>query len=233
MSYRKTDICGSFFLEVTYQPEFCFEKHEEPEGCHKPKKNWDRLTIHGLWPNNNDGTYPQNCSKEKFDLTSLDTIRTELEDEWLNIKALPGSKSHAGFWEHEWSKHGTCTGLSQLDYFSGALKQLIDTPSIVKEAEMNQSFVKRDELLKFYGGNEFAVLVCERGYLSEVRVCHQKEMDGNVGERMGCPEAILGENSCGSEIKIAKFVVVHTEHGIDKEEDVLVEPAAGVEKKQE
>jgi hypothetical protein len=58
-------------------------------------------------------------------------------------------------------------------------------------------------------------------------------MGGNVGERMGCPEAILREDSCGNEIKIARFVVVHTEDGEDKEEGGLAESAVGVEKKQE
>jgi hypothetical protein len=43
----------------------------------------------------------------------------------------------------------------------------------------------------------------------------------------------LREDSCGNEIKIAKFVVVHTEDGEDKEEGGLVESAAGVEKEQE
>jgi hypothetical protein len=43
----------------------------------------------------------------------------------------------------------------------------------------------------------------------------------------------LREDSCGNEIKIAKFVVVHTEDGEDKEEGGLVESAAGVEKELE
>lgn len=190
---------------MTYQPEFCWEKHETPEGCHHPKQTWDRLTIHGLWPNNDDGSYPQSCSNEKFDLSSLEPIREELEQEWPNIKALPNSASHGDFWEHEWSKHGTCTGLSQLEYFSHALKKLVPTPSIVKDAEEQHTAVKKDDLLAVYGGAQLAALVCKKDYLSEVRVCHQKETDGNVGERMDCPEAILRASSCGSEIRIASF----------------------------
>jgi ribonuclease T2 len=190
---------------VTYQPEFCFLKHEEPEGCHHPKHIWDRLTIHGLWPNNDDGSYPQNCSDEKFDLSNLQPIRDELEQQWPNIKALANSTSHVEFWEHEWSKHGTCTGLSQLDYFSHALKKLIPTPSIMKDAEKQHSFVTKNDLLKFYDGAQRAALVCNKGYLSEVRVCHQKETDGDVGGRIDCPQSILREASCGETIQIASF----------------------------
>jgi ribonuclease T2 len=193
---------------VTYQPEFCHVHNEKPEGCQKPKGIWDRLTIHGLWPNNDDGSYPQHCSNEEFDLSSLAQIRDDLEQRWPNIKALPESSSHGEFWEHEWSKHGTCTGLSQLDYFSHALQKLIPTPSIVKDAEENHSLVSRDMLLEAYGGVKRVALVCDKEYLSEVRVCHQKEMNGNVGERMECPESILKESSCGIEIRIASFMTI-------------------------
>ena len=196
----------SLFKKVTFQPEFCVHKHEKPEGCHHPRQIWNRLTIHGLWPNNNDGSYPQNCSNERFDLSNLQPIREELEQKWPNIQApSPDSESHVSFWEHEWSKHGTCSGLSQLDYFSHALKELIPTPSIVTDAEEQHAHVKKDDLIKAYGGDQLVALVCEKGYLSEVRVCHQKEADGNVGERMECPETILKESSCGSDIGIASF----------------------------
>mmetsp|Transcript_26557 Transcript_26557/g.41211 ORF Transcript_26557/g.41211 Transcript_26557/m.41211 type:complete len:316 (-) Transcript_26557:197-1144(-) len=205
-NHKNIDNSFDFYVfSMTFQPEFCSEKHEAPEGCHHPKQIWDRLTIHGLWPNNDDGTYPQNCSNEKFDLTSLQPIRDELEQQWPNIKALPNSASHGEFWEHEWSKHGTCTGLSQLEYFSKAVKMLMPTPSIVKDAETQHSVVKKDDLLAVYGGAQLAALVCKKNYLSEVRVCHQKETDGNVGKRMDCPQSILRESSCGSEIRIASF----------------------------
>jgi len=194
-----------YVFSMMHEPEFCSQKHEEPEGCHHPKRIWDGLTIHGLWPNNDDGSYPQNCSSEQFDLSVLQPIRDELEQQWPNIKALPNSTSYGDFWEHEWSKHGTCTGLSQLDYFSHALKKLIPTPSIMKKAEKEQSFVTKDDLLEFYGGAQRAALICYKGYLSEVRVCHQKETDGNVGDRMDCPQGILEATSCGKKIRIASF----------------------------
>lgn len=30
-----------------------------------------------------------------------------------------GGKKYDSFWEHEWTKHGTCTGLSQVRFLSG------------------------------------------------------------------------------------------------------------------
>lgn len=59
------------------------------------------FNIHGLWPNNWNGTYPQFCANETFSITP----QTEalLNQYWLSY-----SGASQTFWEHEWSKHGTC-----------------------------------------------------------------------------------------------------------------------------
>lgn len=67
------------------------------------------------------------------------------------------------------------------------------------------SVVNRDELMKDYGGPSMAIVVCKAGFLSEVRVCFGKEEGGKPGDRMECPGAVLTEETCGEEIKIASF----------------------------
>ena len=126
-----------------------------------------------------------------------------MEEKWPNIKAEKDSSSHTQFWEHEWSKHGTCSGLGQFDYFSSALGLLLDTPAVVKEGY--GSSVLKSELLDGYGGEERTALVCKSGYLSEVRACFEKREDGLPGERMDCPAKVLSEGSCGDSIEIASF----------------------------
>jgi hypothetical protein len=70
------------------------------------------------------------------------------------------------------------------------------------------SFVDKKELLEAYGGEDKTALVCKAGYLSEVRACFEKMENGLPGERMECPEKVLGEGdaSCGERIGIASFV---------------------------
>jgi len=197
----------SYIYSMSYQPEFCRENNEKFDGCHNFMETWEgQLTIHGLWPNRSDGTWPSTCSKEALDTSLLQDLSDELEQNWPNVKSLTsGTPSHESFWAHEWAKHGTCSGLDQHDYFATALDLLLPTPSIVKENY--GSVVKRKDLEEGYHGADMSVFVCKYGYLSEVRLCYEKMEDGAVGERVTCPSSNLKENSCGDEIKIASFGV--------------------------
>lgn len=73
-----------------------------------PDNSW---TIHGLWPNNCDGSYNQDCdsSRDYKDITTLlqnagetDTL-SFMQEYWQS-----NDESTEAFWEHEWSTHGTC-----------------------------------------------------------------------------------------------------------------------------
>jgi len=206
-SNSQGDDDGSFDFYVysmSYQPEFCQANNEKFAGCHNPKEAWEgQLTIHGLWPNRYDGSWPSDCSDESFDLSLLKDVADDLEQNWPNVKSPAASSGHTSFWSHEWSKHGTCSGLTQQDYFMTALDLLLRTPSIVKENY--GSVVSREDLEEGYLGSDMSVFVCKRGYLSEVRVCLEKMEDGSPGERVSCPETLLKADSCGNEIDIASF----------------------------
>ncbi|KAJ5100023.1 Ribonuclease T2 [Penicillium argentinense] len=73
-----------------------------------PSDSW---TIHGLWPDNCDGTYESNCDESRAYTNITDILegqnRTDLLDYmkeyWVDIDG----KSET-FWAHEWGKHGTC-----------------------------------------------------------------------------------------------------------------------------
>eukprot|EP01104_Vermistella_antarctica_P018061 TRINITY_DN6578_c0_g1_i2.p1 TRINITY_DN6578_c0_g1~~TRINITY_DN6578_c0_g1_i2.p1 ORF type:complete len:342 (-),score=89.06 TRINITY_DN6578_c0_g1_i2:317-1342(-) len=62
------------------------------------------FSIHGLWPNYWNGSYPAYCDTRAFDTAALGNLTYEMNDQWL---ALDDTNS-TGFWAHEWGKHGTC-----------------------------------------------------------------------------------------------------------------------------
>ncbi|GAB1730813.1 hypothetical protein NU195Hw_g1747t1 [Hortaea werneckii] len=78
-----------------------------------PSDSW---TIHGLWPDNCDGSYDANCDDSRA-YTNITAIlnaagRSDLVD-YMQTYWQSNSGSAETFWEHEWSKHGTC--ISTLD----------------------------------------------------------------------------------------------------------------------
>jgi ribonuclease T2 len=162
----------------------------------------------------NDGSYPSSCTNEALDPDLLADLSNDLAAKWPNVKAMSGAE-HASFWSHEWSKHGTCSGMDQRTYFATALGLLLPTPPIV--GERKGSVVSREELVSGYADGSSsssssspsdAVFVCKHGYLSEVRVCYAKggaTGSGLVGERMSCPGTIVREDNCGERIEIASF----------------------------
>ncbi|CAD6439413.1 c2e0aad9-c602-4579-8915-b5cc87215f2c [Sclerotinia trifoliorum] len=99
-----------------------------------PSDSW---TIHGLWPDHCDGTYDSNCDSSRA-YSSITNIlsaagQTSLLS-YMNTYWVSDDSTNEVFWEHEWSKHGTCistlepscyssytTGAEVVDFFNVAV----------------------------------------------------------------------------------------------------------------
>lgn len=103
-------------------PEFCYGQSTYP-GCASPQAFWGKdFTIHGLWPQYSAGGFPADCTSEAFNTAVPDEIgMSTMTQYWPNVQQAEGSASYDSFWEHEWTKHGTCTGLPQLNYFNATI----------------------------------------------------------------------------------------------------------------
>lgn len=129
-----------------------------------------------------------------------------LEHYWVFAKVKAGERGYTYLWEHEWRKHGTCSGLGQYDYFNLALDCVLKTPNIVSE-NYGGSVLKGD-LVNAYGGPSMAAIVCDwfgNNFLSEVRVCFSREVDGAPTNRTECPKCVLVGSNCEDVISIGKF----------------------------
>nr|BAF94337.1 ribonuclease T2 [Lenzites betulinus]BAG12851.1 ribonuclease T2 [Lenzites betulinus] len=76
-----------------------------------PRGPSDSWTIHGLWPNNCDGTFAENCDPSR-DYTDIAGLLTDqgaedtldfMQTYWVDFEG-----KNEEFWEHEWKTHGTC-----------------------------------------------------------------------------------------------------------------------------
>ena len=167
-----------YLLNLSWSPEYCVT-HSSSSECSQHLG----FVVHGLWPQNNDGSYPRNCPSR------------------------PGPTSDA-VWQglfptrelalHEWTAHGVCTPYDADTYFglirnadaevhlpavfSGPAQPASDPPDTILNlfAQINPSFPKAS----------FA-LSCGNNRLTAIEVCLDKNL---------APEACQGIRSCRANV---------------------------------
>ncbi|KAJ7492414.1 ribonuclease T2-like protein [Mycena latifolia] len=108
----------------------------EKKGQNLPKGSW---TIHGLWPDNCDGSFAQYCDLSRqydpapsagvppYTGPGVDTFIKEfgrldmleyMENYWINQGA-----PNKDFWAHEFSKHATCTSTFDVACYGPSYKK--------------------------------------------------------------------------------------------------------------
>jgi len=169
---------GTFDLYLfaqSWAPRFCCSQREkcETQGI----QNTNGLSTHGLWPSYQDPkpdgkTFPAFCQK--------------------------GSKGSGEFdlAEHEWRKHGTCTGLSRDKYveeehrIANSLPEPNQdgTPPALKAAAGDALELK---IVRESYSNTVGIQLDDKCRLREVTTCFAKFPDGRVGQQVDCPEHVL------------------------------------------
>jgi len=190
-----------YVFAYSWTPEYCYGQPSF-EGCKTPQEYWGKhFTLHGLWPQYSTGGYPASCSVEKFNTSIPLTVGwDEMIQYWPNVKYLETSTEYTQFWEHEWSKHGTCTDLPQFDYFAKTLSLIksFGTPASVTNAvgsTMSASVLRDD-----FGGSSKVALQCNGGtYLSGAFTCWTQSNGFPIAQTT-CPDDVIKEDSCRSEM---------------------------------
>jgi ribonuclease T2 len=90
-----------YLLSLSWSPAFCLEKPGAAE-CNGPRRFG--FIVHGLWPQYEKG-WPENCNVPQ---RVPDNVVTGISD------LMPAR----GLVYHEWSAHGTCSGLSPAEFFA-------------------------------------------------------------------------------------------------------------------
>lgn len=142
-----------------------------PEYCHNHRDTWEcdgrhGFVVHGLWPQNSDGSYPADCP----------TNQPGPRDTSAVADIMPRS-----ILQHEWEKHGTCSGLSGDEYFR-LIRKLYEALRVPDDFHLPQvSFVMRPPQLKkdFESANsalrdEGIRIQVKSGYLNGVEICYAK-----------------------------------------------------------
>ena len=125
-TYRGTQ----YILAISWQPAFCETSPSKPECRAQALDSFEAtsFTLHGLWPQPRSNVFcgvPEDHAWASengrwFDLPEV-TLNAALRDELDEV--MPGSRS--GLDRHEWTKHGTCYGASQTEYFADSLDLML------------------------------------------------------------------------------------------------------------
>lgn len=202
-----------YVLAQSWQPEFCAGK--PLPGCASPRPFWrSHFTLHGLWPERERGSPPSFCAGEPFDEKSVEEAlgMDALVEFWPNVKAQEGTADYPGFWKHEWTRHGTCSGLKQVDFFAHAValvrnESLAPTPELIQKnvgGSVSTTSLRAAFALPYgqeqpndAGVTAAAALKCVHGdALSQVFTCWQKNAANEPVSRRTCPDHIIREDTC-------------------------------------
>ncbi len=105
---RRVLPIGSYTLALTWAPGYCRAHGDEPDEAFRcGSGNAFGFTLHGLWPDGRGKTWPQYCKATPI------LPRTVVRD---TLCSTPSAQ----LIQHEWAKHGTCTGWSSTQYFARA-----------------------------------------------------------------------------------------------------------------
>ena len=184
-----------YVFAYSWTPGFCMDTSYV--GCSKPQEYWKtHFTIHGLWPQYSTDGYPSYCSTEAFDSNVPTTIGMDtMTKYWPDVKYSESSSNYDSFWEHEWTKHGTCSQLSQTDYFQDAihLAETFGTPAYLSNniGKNISAYELRDE----FGGKEYVSLQCNDYVLVGAYTCWG-QTNGVPSSQIVCPSSVQSEDTC-------------------------------------
>jgi ribonuclease T2 len=159
-----------YVLSLSWAPDFCAQAGSNKTSSECAAGRHIGFVVHGLWPQANTGRGPENCGPSSP--VPQATVN-------LMLNYFPS----AGLIQHEWSTHGTCSGLSAADYFATVRKARdgVQIPpqltSLTKPTQASPAQIETE----FSAANRTfppAALraTCKAGELQEVRICFNKNL---------------------------------------------------------
>jgi ribonuclease T2 len=176
-------------LALSWSPAWCNGKggDTDPDQCGRGKHFG--FVVHGLWPQFADDARPEHCPAGSG-------VPGDVAERMMAI--MP---SHQLI-DHEWAKHGACTGLEPADYFERTSHafDLIHLPDVFKSGHSSQKLTPAGIRQLFTDANprlpaDAFTLGCRGEWLNEVRFC----LDGRMrlrscdDDRDHCPAQVRME----------------------------------------
>jgi ribonuclease T2 len=124
---RAASPVENYALAISWEPAFCLQHSSKPECTSETPTRHDAtaFSLHGLWPQS--GSYcgvtsTQKSEDQAGEWSLLPAVTLQPSTEALLQVDEPGTQSYLE--RHEWIEHGTCSGLSQQNFFAPTLAML-------------------------------------------------------------------------------------------------------------
>lgn len=178
-----------YILALTWSPAFCVSEDPEGETAQCRIGAAKGLLVHGLWPESRSG------SAEYCNTSEPERLPDDL------AKRVRGYMPDLGLARHEWKKHGSCSGLSQRDYFNTMERayRAFNQPSVLEQVSYSRTLSRNDVVKSItkanpaLPANAIALQCGRKGVLSEIRLCLDDTLSpvacaANSGR--GCPATV-------------------------------------------
>lgn len=169
------DRAGDFdyyVMSLSWSPNWCVLEGDDrgsPECDGSRNLGW---VLHGLWPQYEDGGWPQDCLSE-YPAPSRQ-MTAGMED-------IMGASGLAWY---QWNKHGACSGLRAGEYFdlARAAYESIAHPEVLDDltrpVELPASLIEEAFLRDNPGlARDQITVTCKSGMIQEVRICLTTDLD--------------------------------------------------------
>ncbi|KAJ4955404.1 hypothetical protein NE237_012187 [Protea cynaroides] len=202
-----------FALALQWPGTYCQRTHHccSSNGCCKGSNSPTEFTIHGLWPDYNDGTWPACCSRSNFNIKEISSLLGDLQKYWPSLSCGSPSTCFGGrgsLWAHERS-----TELLNL-YFKYNVTGILNGAGYV--ASNNEKY----PLGGIVSAIENAVgasplLVCSHNAVEEIRLCFYKDFKPRdcIIDSASKGDLLASKSSCPKYVSLPKNVPLKLKNG--------------------
>ena len=161
-----------FVLSLSWSPSYCAEKGQGDAQQCGPNRHF-AFVVHGLWPQFQQG-WPENCRTDEawVPQQTIDSMMDLMPSRQLII--------------HEWKRHGTCSGVSQADYFRAirGLRERVKIPARYLSPQQDVITTPGQLIKDFTATNlgltaDMVSVQCgnarDQARLSDLRICLSRE----------------------------------------------------------
>lgn len=174
-----------YVLAETWFPQYCTRRSDY--SCDGLKNTWvaTNLGAHGLWPQYKEfkgdpsvPTYPTNCTNSPGGSKFIPSdLSSQLKEKYVKLSPIDG----LNLANHEWKKHGTCSNMTQQNYFNQVINYVVNKIPTPQSFKFNiGKSVSYQQLVNWYNGAKWVLLRCyydkdtNKQYLSEIRTFWSK-----------------------------------------------------------